>query len=278
VRTCGLVTDLRALGPQEHLCWAFQDATSYRTQVWHFLHAGLDAGQRVFLITAEGGLPVEPALTPTAIGAALSSGAARLVPVESIYRPGTDPARPVDFYRSAVQQALADGFTGLRVATETNGELMRGTAIDVVARLEGVIDRALAPQPFTALCGYDAASIDPAVLRRLSSVHPASNVPDAPFRLFATPGRGGARTALLGEVDSFSQQLFAAALRDWFAPGDEVIIDASRLRFADHHALMALDEFGRERAVTAVLTAGAVVLRRLAELLRLENLRVEVRG
>ena len=72
MRTCGLATDLRALGPQEHLCWAFQDATSHRTQVWQFLHAGLDAGQRVFLVTSETGPAVEPTTTPTRIGAALT--------------------------------------------------------------------------------------------------------------------------------------------------------------------------------------------------------------
>jgi hypothetical protein len=41
---------------------------------------------------------------------------------------------------------------------------------------------------------------------------------------------------------------------------------------------MALDEFGRGRAVTTVLTNGPAVLDRLARLLRLENLRVEVSG
>jgi hypothetical protein len=86
VRTSGLLTDLRAVGPYEHLCWAFEDAQTYRSQVWKLL----DAGQRVFLITSDSGLPVEPAATPAPMAKALGSGQARLVPVESIHsRPVT---------------------------------------------------------------------------------------------------------------------------------------------------------------------------------------------
>ena len=72
MRTCGLVTDLRAVGPQEHLCWASEDAPSYRSRARRFLSAGIDAAQRVILVTSEHGLPVEPPYPPKPLAAALA--------------------------------------------------------------------------------------------------------------------------------------------------------------------------------------------------------------
>ena len=99
MRSAGHVGDLRVLGAHEHLCWAFSDPGEFRRHAWQFLAAGLDAGQRVWLVAAgERGAAQERDRAPAALWPALGSGAAQVLTAESFYPPGglSDPAGQVE--------------------------------------------------------------------------------------------------------------------------------------------------------------------------------------
>ncbi|BCJ58850.1 hypothetical protein [Micromonospora endophytica] len=54
------------------------------------------------------------------------------------------------------------------------------------------------------------------------------------------------------------------------------MLDASRLRFVDHRALVRLAGYARQREAVLVLRAAGTGVARLAALLELPDLRVEV--
>jgi hypothetical protein len=277
VRSAGHVGDLRVLGAHEHLCWAFSDPGEFRRHAWQFLAAGLDAGQRVWLVAAgETSAAQERNLAPAALWPALGSGAAQVLSADSFYPPGglSDPAGQVEQYRAATRRALADGFTGLRVAADGTALVTGDRALADFASYEALADRFMAVEPFSGLCGFHAGSLSPAALRRLGCLHPASNVPETPFHLCAAPPTP-VRIGLSGDLDVFSCELFGQALHDVFDDHDAVVLDAGRLRFADHRALLTLDGYARRRRLTARLTNAGPVLHRVAGLLDLGHVRAE---
>ncbi|MCE3552502.1 MEDS domain-containing protein [Pseudonocardia sp. RS11V-5] len=213
------------------------------------------------------------------LGAGVRPGAVEVVAVRSVY--GADavvePEAQVRTYAAATNAAVADGFTGLRVAAEIT-TLVRTTAQrDAFARYEQRIDRFMTRHPFSAVCAYDREVLGVAALAELACVHPAASPGATPFRFFA---RDGVDAVLGGEIDRTARELLARTLdRAELAPrGDELVVDAAELGFLDHRGLLLLDELGhREEAVVALRDAPAVV-GRMAALLGLARIRVDTVG
>ena len=145
----------------------------------------------------------------------------------------TDADDLLDVCAAATDQALAEGFTGLRVAADVT-EL----AIDPTShcRWESVADRFMSEQPLSALCCYDRRRLAPEVLRDLCCVHPAANE-SVPFRIYATANG----LLLEGEIDYFSSDALERVLP--LTPADRAL-DLSGAGFIDHHGARILCESG----------------------------------
>jgi hypothetical protein len=94
------------------------------------------------------------------------------------------------------------------------------------------------------------------------------------YRLHSGPTT--AEAVLDGEVDQTA--LFAAALghTDLEPVRGEVTVDAAGLRFIDHRSLLALERYAAERHLTAVVRTRLELAARLAGLLELSHVRVEL--
>lgn len=121
MRISGVIETARGLGAHDHMCWVYENPDDLRGGVREFLAEGLALDQRVYYI-APGDLQMLAENLDDLAGftEALQRGAAELFSLESTYPVGTviEPDAQIQTYAVATQQALAAGFTGLRVAAE----------------------------------------------------------------------------------------------------------------------------------------------------------------
>ncbi|WP_200210605.1 MEDS domain-containing protein [Micromonospora coerulea] len=262
-----------------HLCWVYDDPAALDSRAVAFLGAGLAAGERVWLAAAGTHAALARRLDGLpGLGNALRRGAARIVSVDDAYRIDeiVDPEIQVRAYAAATEDALAAGYTGFRVVAEATSLVRTPAQRDAFARYEHLIDRYMRTRPMSAICAYDRRELAGPAIAELACMHADSNA-DVLFHLHAAaPGDGA--FALAGELDPSVHRLFAAALdRVDPRPVDgRLLIDGNRLRFIDHGSLIELDEHARRRGATAVLRTSRSAAARLAELLDLPDVRVEV--
>ncbi|RZU74499.1 DcmR-like sensory protein [Micromonospora kangleipakensis] len=262
-----------------HVCWAYDDPAVLDSRAMAFLAAGLAAGERVWLAA-----PSTPdSLTRRLDGHpgladALRSGAARIVHVDDAYRVDEviDPETQVRHYAAATADALADGYTGFRVVADATSLVRTPAQRDAFTRYEHLIDRYMRAHPMSAVCAYDRRELGEPAIAELACLHPETNA-DVLFRLHAADP-GEAAFALVGELDPSNPRLFATALDrvDPHPVDGRLVVDGAGLQFIDHRCLIHLGEHARRRGAIAVLRTTRSAAARLAELLELPHVRVEV--
>jgi anti-anti-sigma regulatory factor len=207
---------------------------------------------------------------------ALQRGAAHLIPLDSTYQVGTviEPDAQVHTYAAATQQALAAGFTGLRVAAEVTSLVRTPSQLDAFARYEHLVDRYMTSWPFSAMCAYHRGQLGEAATAQLACLHPNTNTMGPGFRLHASTG---VAAALAGELDLGNATPFGQALEraDLKPGGGELVIDAVEATFIDHRSLIMLVEHARRNRATVVLRIHWPGAARLVQLLNLDGVRVE---
>ncbi|WP_446219555.1 MEDS domain-containing protein [Micromonospora sp. IBHARD004] len=262
-----------------HVCWAYDDPTILDARAAAFLAAGLAVGERVWLAAsgAPGSLTCRLDGLP-GLGDALRSGAARIVTVDDAYRTDAvvDPEAQVRHYAAATTEALAAGYTGFRVLAEATPLVRTPAQRDAFARYEHLIDRYMRVHPMSAVCAYDRRELGDPAIAELACLHPETNA-DVLFRLHAADPDEG-MVALAGELDPSIHRLFATALDrvDPHPVDGRLVVDGAGLRFIDHRSLIHLGEHARRRGAIAVLRTTRSAAARLAELLELPDVRVEV--
>ncbi|HTI20689.1 MAG TPA: MEDS domain-containing protein [Kutzneria sp.] len=269
----------RGLGLHDHVCWSYDDSGGFRRRAREFLAEGLALGQRVVFIADDSADQLAAVLRRSVkLGQALRTGAARVVSAADVHPPDVviEPEAQVEAYASATEEALADGFTGLRVAADVTGLVRKPAQREAFARYEHLIDEYMTTRPFAALCGYHRPELGDHTVAELACLHPATNSRGIPFRLYASSD-GEYSAELDGELDLLGIELFPLALRRT-APGmrqGRVLLDAAKVRFVDHRSLIALDDHARERGTTAVLRTGLSTPDRVITALHLTSVRAE---
>jgi hypothetical protein len=178
----------------------------------------------------------------------------------------------VDAYVEATWQAVADGFTGLRVAADVTDFVVDEDDRHDFVRYEHAVDRLIAQGlPFTALCAYDLDRLGPA-FDEVACVHPLTHGATCTFGFHAV--RESA-LALTGEVDTLSARAFVQALDRLLAGrGRPVTIDCSGLRFIDHRSVLAMDEAAARAQVPVALVGVGPLLVWLSNVLPLHALEI----
>lgn len=269
VRVAGAIGEARGYGLRDHLCLAFDAPAEFDRQARLFLAEGLERGCRVLYVG-------ESPPSAAELGGA-RPGAVRVAPAAATYGAGlvVDPRGQVREYAAAVAEALADGFTGLRVAAQATSLVRTPEQREAFARYEHLIDRYMTRNPFSALCGYDRVSLGADAVAEIACMHPVASPESTPFRLHA----GDDALAVGGELDRAGLDLFrlaAARARsaDGEAPGS-VVLDVSGLDFVDHRGVLLLAELGRGWGGEIVLRNAPYGTRKLIGLLEPEGVRVE---
>lgn len=262
-----------------HVCRGYRRRGEFVSHAQEFLAEGLAAGERV-LYVAPGD---EAALTGQLraherCDEGLERGAVQVASVDATYTTGAvvDPAGQVELYAAATSEALAAGFTGLRVAADATSLVRTPAQVDAFARYEHLVDHYMAAHPMSAMCGYDVAELGGDVVAQLACMHPTAHDGGAPFHLHGH-ARDGSAAALDGDLDLDSRELWPLALEraGLRAEGGTVVLDAAGLDFADHRSLVALAGYAERHATTVVLRTRLATPARLVELLDLTGVRVE---
>jgi ABC-type transporter Mla MlaB component len=247
VRQHGRLGTARGLGLGDHACWIYDDDEGRRGTVADFLVDGLRLRQRLLYVGGDSVERLHADLEALdGVGSLIEDGALQVVPLRGVGPAGggIDAERRLEAYAAATDQAVAEGYTGLRVAVAAGGLVTGSDAWDAHTRWEGLVDRAILSRPMTALCLYDRREVPDRVLADIASVHPISHAPAGmvPFRVFSRPDA----LALEGEVDYFSADALGRLLAMTPRGDGEVVLDLSGLGFVDHHGVMALVEHARK--------------------------------
>lgn len=276
MRRTGFLDAVGGLGRHDHVCWVFTTSGEFRSAAGRFLTDGLAEGLRVMYIADAPGDHELDAVDGFA--SARASGAAQVLDLRMYGSGVVDPVAQVEAYAAATEQALADGYTGLRVAADATALVRTPDGRDAFARYEHLVDAYMTRHPFSAMCGYDLDDLGPAAVAELACMHPLARRSSTALRLHATDEPGIA-AVLAGEVDVLGHaQLRGALNRVELADTDgEVAIDGRDLAFIDHRGLIQVVEHIRGQGATTVLHVGPRSMARpLAGLLRLPDLRVAV--
>jgi len=241
VRAHGCIDSGSHLGTDGHACWIFDQQQEFVDAALEYLTDGLRAEQRIAYVGSE---PVEEQrelLAPLGdVGGLIDNGALQLFELTDLYEVGepVDADVQVATYLAAADAAIADGYTGLRVAAQVTDLVAEPRTREAHVRWESIADRYCTTHPLSAFCGYQRGALPEQLLGDLAAVHPASNEghPGVPFHLFSDSGN----VALSGEVDFFSAPDFGRLLELACEGGAEVSLDLTELDFIDHHGLARL--------------------------------------
>ncbi|MFC5728148.1 MULTISPECIES: MEDS domain-containing protein [Nocardioides] len=276
----GVVEDVRDPGRYDHLCWAFEDAQEFRARAGCFLAEGLQLGEQVWYVGSGDVTALEDELRELpGMEQALHSGAAKADSIEAAYPTGTvvDPAAQVAAYARATAQAVAAGFTGLRVAADATALVRTPEQLDAFARYEHLIDRYILTAPFSAMCAYQRSLVGDGSIAALACMHPGASADATPFWLHATT-QNGCAAAIGGELDLATRDLLRLALHraDLQPHNGELVLDASRVEFMDHRSLLQLVEHARSEGHMLVLRTAHPGPGLLIRALGLDRARVEI--
>lgn len=269
IRRRGDVSSALGLGMSGHACWGFADQASFHQAAVDFLADGQRFGQRLLYFSSEQREVQRAALAPLGdVDRMLEQGQLSLAHVDEIYDPGRpiDPQLQLAGYAAQTNQALSEGYTGLRAAAEATALVVDPERREAHVRWESVADRYMSSNPLAALCAYDQNAIPTDLLAELQCVHPASHgVEQLSFRLAY---RDDHTLALEGEVDTFSAKDLERMLCSTLAECDHPTeLDLTALNFIDHRGLITLTNYTRDHAIP--LRHLSAIARRVCELLEL---------
>lgn len=241
MRAHGCIDSGSGLGHDGHACWGFDDRQEFADAAVDFLTDGLRLGQRIAHVGGEPVAEQRERLEPLdGVARLIDTGALQLFELSDLYRVG----KPVDVeaqlavYSAATEAALADGYTGLRVAAQVTDLVSEPETWEAHVHWESTADRVFSPTGLSALCGYQRDSLPPQLLADLAAVHPATNdaAGEVPFHLFGEDGT----LVLSGEIDSFSSEALDRALGSARNGDEPLTLDLAALEFIDHHGLEVL--------------------------------------
>jgi anti-anti-sigma regulatory factor len=214
----------------------------------------------------------------------LAGGQLAVEPAEGHYTAGRgfDPDSAIANWRDLVDQALGEGWPGLRVAGEVAWLFAQAGARERWAAYELRFDLLTAGMPLTGMCCYDlreprlstaelAHAVHPLWLGELPSSWDTSDG-EARVRLHGTVDGG---LSISGELDHASADEVGAILAGALDDLGEPLLDVSSLRFVDVAAMRAIFRAGEQlaRRHGRVQVRGASSLfRRVWELLRFDLL------
>lgn len=161
----------------DHLCLIYRSAAEQTAALIPYLRAGLAAGERcLFVGHGTSGRRLEHALEEAGIDVRgeCDRGALVFVTQRDNWLPGGrfDPGAMMDNLRQAEQQALDDGFSGLR-ATWNMGWVLEGTpGADRLVEYEAHLNRFLAGSRTCALCRYSRDSSSAELIQDALHTHP----------------------------------------------------------------------------------------------------------
>ena len=239
------------LDPHDHACWVFTSEREHRRVVTSFLTAGLARGERVVFLGSPGERVrlVDDYLDEAGVEVETLRASGQLVTgvAEDEYLGDGefDADARLRRYASGARAAVADGYTGLRVATEVSWLHGCPTARHDWPSFELRADLLAATLPFTALCAYDGRHWRPDELAVLRSLHGRCLGPHADTAGFRLYGQRDGSLRLRGELDLAHAERVRSLLLSAVDGGGCRVLDITGLTFIDATGLRSVAAAGR---------------------------------
>lgn len=232
------------LQPGDHVCWQFDSDEDYAATLVTSVATGLTRGERV--LSLSGDVPVEWLRASVAdrglpAEALIESGQLVLGDARTALGNGgsLDGDAVAKGYRLAAEQAVADGYSALRVMADLGWAVDGVISPGQLITYELCADRLIADLPMVALCGYDTRAAPPEAAEQVCAVHAAcAHDTRTPFSVVAGPDGS---FAVSGEIDLSCEQAWRNVLDAVTAGSDgQLTLDVGGLEFVDLPGLRAL--------------------------------------
>jgi len=166
-----------ALAQGDHVCTVYSDPGEQAEAMVRYMRSGIESGERSVYITDDracGDIQKRLAADGVDVGAAQAADRLQLLTKrESYLRDGIfSPTGMVDFLKTAEQDALAAGCTGLRVSGEMTWALGSEAGCERVIEYEQELNRFFPGSHSHAICHYNRSKFSPAVIRDVLRTHP----------------------------------------------------------------------------------------------------------
>jgi anti-anti-sigma regulatory factor len=270
------VIEVPAASTSDHICWVYdEDDVSFDRAVRRFLAGGLARDERVLVI----GERVIASISAAGdgfgdAGELMAAGSLRTLTTAEAYEAAGEfvPATQRSFYDAATQEALADGYAGLRVVAEVTPLAEDADVRPTLVAWEHVADGyAARGSGFTALCAY-SSRLSPQALADVAAVHPLVHAPSlSPFQVFFDDDR----VAVTGSVDTFSADRLARVLASSPVSGDGAVLDLGDVEFVDVAASRVIARWAQDldaRALPLEVRGASPLLQRMGRVLGLTQI------
>jgi hypothetical protein len=243
----GRAVDVDRLQPGDHAFFAYSDDDTRWEILSVFTQQGFARDEKVGLLVDVGHSPgwvaERVAGGATAARRALRDGRLVVSNAPRFARGGFDAARLVEGARRRLDTVLAEGFTGLRGASEMSLALAPIDHLGQAVEYEVALHASLFCEPqgsrYTALCYWDERLFGGTdAMKEARCVHPVILLSGL-GTLHTTVS--GNRVSLTGESDLASRAAFDAALRSLAGlPATTLVLDITDLSFFDAHSAGAV--------------------------------------
>lgn len=243
--------------PHDHIGWVFEGDARFEELAGPFLAEGAARGELLMYVT-EAPRPATAARLRDRYG----SRVIRIARTADVYGESglVNAAAQRAVFAGVLADALAAGFSGIRVAADNTSLVTDEQRLAAWIRWEHVADRFMADNPVTGLCAFDGQRVDVNRLRHLATLHPLSAVadPEPQFRMYSDRGS----LCLEGHVDSFAVAELPHAL-EALPPGTGVLIDLSAATLMSRAPLAWLRRIARN-GISVTIRGESKVLDTLA--------------
>jgi two-component system, chemotaxis family, sensor kinase Cph1 len=221
------------LNPGDHVCAIYSSAEELAQIVGDFLAEGLRKSERCWYLPASD----DPAAVRSALRVrhvettrAEGRGALSILSSNAAYRvrDDFDPEETMAVFNSAIEEALADGFTGFRAAANMSWALDLTNGPERLIIYEALLRSLFSSARATGLCLYDRNRTPFAVIDGALSTHPVVRVHDTyAANTFYDVTAQSLRAADPAAVTSKLERLNATA-RDNRGPSSAEVTDRRR--------------------------------------------------
>ncbi len=240
--TC-IVDDPAVLTLHDHVAWCGEGTDDLVQVAIDAFTVGAERNERMMFICDDP--DAERLRVSDVLDRALDTSALTAASTDEVYGSTSafDAADQLEVFGGALDEALAAGYTGIRVVAD-NTSLVCGDD-DSFARWlawEQVTDGFQDAREVLGMCFFDRTRIADDRLTVLGAVHPVAHDMTASFRLFVDNGA----VVLTGEVDNETIAMLHRVLGGLPVGPAGLVVDLDRATFIDHRTLQEFARWARK--------------------------------
>lgn len=242
MRSHGPRVELVRMRPHDHIGWVYSGLGQFATLTKPFLEEGASTRERLMFVAED-----PKAVDFSELISEFDPEMLQIASIAEVYGASgvVDANQQRSTFVAAMDEALAEGYTGIRVAADNSPLVDTPERLEAWIRWELMADRMMSENKVTGLCAFDRNRVAVDTLRHLATLHPLSSAaePAPQFLLFAEEDG----LCIEGEVDSFAVEHLWLALKV-LPPKTKVKVDLTRanLRGGVRNDLRVLCETGVE--------------------------------